>query len=305
MKGLKSPGIDESPLKEAVQNDRYVHHVIKMNVRERRRFIQGFVLDSPDIIIHSAGTVGMSRIKENPNYAIYNNVTITSILLEAIAAAKKKDASYNPMLLYFSSAEVYGNTSCASVRTNTYNLYPETARGAVAISKLLEENVLNNFKREHGLGKLIIMRLFNVVGETQDTRFVVGKLVKDSIMGQPKVACTYRNFCHISFLTSTVSKIIEQWQTDTFTTFPNICNFGSFNPENYISIVELARIISSIYPYSKDFELLKVTEHDIVFRKNTEYTNIPPNFLDREKDIPIKEIVHRYVRSFMQKHYKE
>ena len=292
-------------MQDAVENERYTHHTIKMNVRERRRFIQGFVGIAPDIIIHAAGTVGMTRIKENPNYAIYNNITITSILLESIIATKKKDAEYNPMIIYFSSAEVYGNTSCASVRTNTYNLYPETARGAVAISKLLEENVLNNFKREHGLGKLIIMRLFNIVGEAQDTRFVVGKLVKDSIMGKPQVACTYRNFCHIGFLTSTIAKIVEQWHEDEFTTFPNLCNFGSFNPENYISIVELARIISSIYPYSKDFELLKVTEHDIVFRKNTEYTNIPPNFLDREKDIPIKEIVHRYVRNFMQKHYKE
>lgn len=248
----------------------------------------------PDVIINCAAYVGVDNVKENALRVGYNNFNISYHLCNALTQYKREanDQGYNPLIIFFSSSEVYGNTTNASVENHTYELFPETQRSSYALSKLLEENLYNNLK-EYEYTNTVIMRLFNIVGETQTERFVLPKLLNCANTEERFVVTpTYRRFCHIDFLTDCVSRIIRQFWKLGKTTFPHLTNFTSFREENYVSIPDLVELASMVLDRIIYYQLIMVKPEDIIYRKS-EKPKIPPMFLDHSKDIPLDEIIRR------------
>jgi nucleoside-diphosphate-sugar epimerase len=205
---------------------------------------------------------------------------------------ESNDQGYNPLIVFFSSSEVYGNTTNASVENHIYELFQDTRRGSYALSKLLEENLYNNLK-EYEYTNTVIMRLFNIVGETQTERFVLPKLLNHAMNEERFVVTpTYRSFCHIDFLTDCVNRIIRQFEKLGKTTFPHLTNFTSFREENYVSMPELVDIASKVLDKTIFVQLVMTKPEDIIYRKS-EKPKIPPMFLDHTKDIPLEEIIRR------------
>lgn len=247
----------------------------------------------PDVIINCAAYVGVENVKENALRVGWNNLSISYHLCNALSLCKRENEDYNPLVIYFSTSEVYGNTLNASVSNNTYELFPETKRGSYAISKLAEENLYHSL-REEGLTNIIIMRLFNIVGERQSDRFVLPKLVKTSKeeFGIFNLTPTFRKFCHIDFLTDCIERIIYYYNKEGKTTFPTLTNFTSFREENYVSMMELvslaSKIIGKIIPTH-----IEIPEPKDILYRSAELPNIPPKFLDRSKDISLEDILGR------------
>ena len=247
----------------------------------------------PDVIINCAAYVGVENVKENALRVGWNNLSISYHLCNALSLCKRENEDYNPLVIYFSTSEVYGNTLNASVSNHTYELFPETKRGSYAISKLAEENLYHSLNNE-GFTNIIIMRLFNIVGERQSDRFVLPKLVKTSKeeFGIFNITPTFRKFCHIDFLTDCIERIIYYYNKEGKTTFPTLTNFTSFREENYVSMMELVSLASKIIGKAIPTHIEIPEPKDIIYRR-AELPNIPPKFLDRSKDISLEDILGR------------
>lgn len=248
----------------------------------------------PDVIINCAAYVGVDNVKENALRVGWNNLSISYHLCNALTLCKRENEDYNPLIIFFSTSEVYGNTLNASVSNHTYELFPETARGSYATSKLAEENLYHSLSNE-GFTNTIIMRLFNIVGERQSDRFVISKLmkhIKETKEEVFEVTPTFRKFCYVDFLTDCVERIIYQYIKSGHTTFPKLTNFTSFREENYVSMMSLITLASELINSRIYVKLVEPNPTDIIYRKS-ESPNIPPAFLDHSKDIPLKEILER------------
>ena len=247
----------------------------------------------PEVIINCAAHVGVEDVKNNSLRVGWNNLSISYHLCNALSLCKRENEDYNPLVIFFSTSEVYGNTLNASVSNHMYELFPETKRGSYATSKLTEENLYHSL-REEGLTNIIIMRLFNIVGERQSDRFVLPKLVKTSKeeFGIFNLIPTFRKFCHIEFLTDCIERIIYYYDKEGKTTFPTLTNFTSFREENYVSMMELVSLASKIFGKIIPTRIEVPEPKDIIYRKS-EIPNIPPKFLDRSKDISLEEILGR------------
>ena len=138
-----------------------------------------------------------------------------------------------------------------------------------------------------------ILRLFNIVGELQSTNFVIPKMLYDIMSGNVvKITPTYRCFCHIDFLTSSLEKLIYCQIKYKKNRYPDITNFTSFRRENYISMLDLYKICSEVTKKESKCNIVQVKPDDIIYRKS-ELPEIAPKYLNMTKDISIKEIVRR------------
>lgn len=273
-----------------IYNDKYTQYNMDCSTQKEELF-NLISKELPDVIINCAAMVGVDIVKFNSMYVGYNNFNISYNLCNSLQNCRLTKKKYQPLIIFFSSSEVYGNTTNASVDNDVYELFPKTERSSYALSKLLEENLYNNLRKQYKNVK--ILRLFNIVGELQTTNFVIPKMLSDIVYERTvKITPTYRCFCYIDFLTSSLEKLIYWNDKEKKNYYPELTNFTSFNEENYVSMLDLYEICREVTGMKSRFELIDARPEDIIYRK-AESPKITLKYLDMKQDINIKDIVRK------------
>lgn len=247
------------------------------------------ITEKPDVILNCAAIVGVDDVKCNCLNVGYNNFMISYNLCNSLLLNYTK--AYQPLIIFFSSSEVYGNTINASPVNNLYELHVSDKRSSYSISKLLEENLYNNLREYYN--NIKILRLFNIVGELQSINFVIPKMLSDIMCSNiVTISQTYRCFCYVDFLVSTIIKVIYYY-TKNINTFPDVTNFTSYRNENYISMFKLYTLCKEVTGIRHNkFTIVDTEPSDIIYRKS-EKPKIPEIYLDYSTDISIKEIIKK------------
>lgn len=203
-------------------------------------------IDIPiDFIIHAASQASPKYYGIDPVGTLSANVLGTINLLEF--ARKNNVKSF----LYFSSGDVYGNipNELLPITETTFGyLDPIDVRSCYAESKRMGENICISYYKQYGI-KTKIVRPFHTYGPgfaLNDGRvfadFVSNVVNKTDIVlksdGQAR-----RSFCYLSDATTAFLNVLLNGENG------EAYNVG--NPNEEYSIIELANIISKIYPNSK------------------------------------------------------
>ncbi|MBV8879490.1 MAG: GDP-mannose 4,6-dehydratase, partial [Planctomycetaceae bacterium] len=119
------------------------------------------LIDSADVVVHLAASVGVFQIVESPVRTIETNIRGTEIVLNH--AAKK-----GKLTLVASTSEVYGKSTKIPFSEEDDCVIGPSSKGrwSYAASKLVDEFLALSYYREKKL-PTIIVRLFNTVGPRQ------------------------------------------------------------------------------------------------------------------------------------------
>lgn len=115
-----------------------------------------FKKERPDVVIHQAAQVDVSKSIKLPSVDAYENIMGTILLLEA---CKKYDVK---KIIYASSCSVYGETGDVSIQES----FPVTPISFYGMSKYTPEVYLKLFYQQFGL-PYTILRYANVYGPRQ------------------------------------------------------------------------------------------------------------------------------------------
>jgi UDP-glucose 4-epimerase len=139
------------------------------------------LIDKCEMVYHLAAAVGVQLIVDEPVRTIETNIRGTEVVLEI---AKK----YGKKVLLASTSEVYGKNGNVPFRENDDCLLGSTtfSRWSYACSKAIDEFLGLAYYRQYGLPVLIV-RLFNTVGERQTGRYgmVIPRFVKAALTEEP------------------------------------------------------------------------------------------------------------------------
>lgn len=228
-------------------------------IRNQVKLTQGDVLDidviskavkSQDVVLHLAAIAGASSYEKNPLMTLQVNLFGTANVLKAAVASKLQK------VIIFSTSETYGPLAKnVSEQTPTVIGPAGESRWSYAVSKLASDHLTMAYHKMHQL-PVTIIRPFNIfgprqVGEGAITNMLTSALSKKLIYvtgdGKQK-----RAWCYVSDLVDSVEKML------TSKTNGEIYNIG--NPDEYYSILQLARKIAKITGSKIEFIEAKKTE---------------------------------------------
>lgn len=195
---------------------------IKLDLSDNNHVIENFVKEN-DLIIHLASPVGIKNIDENSNTFLDEMLKIN---LNIFNLVKK----YNKKIIFFSTSEVYYNSSGAKETDNLSISNPSKLRWGYASGKITSEFLCKSLCKNN-----IIIRPFNITGQG-DNKGVLYEFIKNiksnkniSIYGTGN---QIRTFCDIKDLNAFIKLIIKEKFNG------QIYNIG--NKNNTISIKGLA-----------------------------------------------------------------
>ena len=185
----------------------------------------------------------------------------------------------NAKLLEVSTSEVYGrhpDNEELGQEEDIDKIVPSdlTVRLEYGVSKLLCEIILRNLSRDNAL-EYVCIRPFNIVGPKQNGElgFIIPRFIKQSITGSPFTVygdgSQKRTLTHVSDFVDAIFLCMEGKNRH------RVYNVG--NPENVISILELARRIKTVLNSKSDISFVKPEE---IFKDFSEAWNKIPN-IDR------------------------
>jgi len=177
----------------------------------------------PDVIVHCAGDISVGESVSDPAKYYDNNVAKTITFLNHVKDYKKK-----PIILFSSSASVYGNPDHVPL-VETDRVKPITPYGH---SKDIIEVVLQNYNQAYGLPS-VCFRFFNAAGAEPDNfdlgqepgaNHIIARLLESKINDQyftlngtdydtPDRTCI-RDYIHVWDLADAHYRAI-QWNTDS------------------------------------------------------------------------------------------
>jgi UDP-glucose 4-epimerase len=176
----------------------------------------------PDVIVHCAGDISVGESVTDPAKYYDNNVAKTITFLNHVKDYKKK-----PLVLFSSSASVYGNPDHVPL-VETDRVKPITPYGH---SKDIIEVVLQNYNQAYGLPS-VCFRYFNAagaephnydLGQAPGAGHIIARLLESKIQGKsftlngidyatPDRTCI-RDYIHVWDLADAHYRAI-QWNTD-------------------------------------------------------------------------------------------
>jgi UDP-glucose 4-epimerase len=176
----------------------------------------------PDVIVHCAGDISVGESVSDPAKYYDNNVAKTITFLNHVKDYKKK-----PLVLFSSSASVYGNPDHVPL-VETDRVKPITPYGH---SKDIIEVVLQNYNQAYGLPS-VCFRYFNAagaepnnfdLGQDPGANHIIARLLESKINDQyftlngtdydtPDRTCI-RDYIHVWDLADAHYRAI-QWNTD-------------------------------------------------------------------------------------------
>jgi UDP-glucose 4-epimerase len=141
------------------------------------------LMDRCDFVFHLAAAVGVSLIVEQPVRTIETNIRGTEVILKV---AKK----FGRKLVLASTSEVYGKNSNVPFQEEDDCVFGATTfnRWSYACSKAIDEFLGFAYHRQFDL-PVLIMRLFNTVGERQTGKYgmVIPRFVRAALNGEPLI----------------------------------------------------------------------------------------------------------------------
>lgn len=175
----------------------YVYIIDRVKRDHTLKHIDGYLIDDfasqaaleeiarlkPDVVIHCAGTSLVGPSVVNPAEYYINNVSKTTVLMNALRMLEKK-----PSIIFSSSASVYGEPECLPIPED----HPVGAITPYGNTKLLTEVMLDDFSFAYGLTSTCF-RFFNVagawpleynLGEEPDGTHIIARALEASINGR-------------------------------------------------------------------------------------------------------------------------
>ena len=201
---------------------------IKADANNKEELSKLFKGQDFDWVFHHAAVVGVKRTLENP-LSVLNDIEGTKNILElSLKHGIKK-------VLFASSSEVYGEPVEIPEKEDGHL----NAKLPYAITKLMSENYLKAYYKEHGL-KTTSLRFFNAYGPRQDSSdygFVVGIFIKQVLKNQsPTIfgdGTQTRDFVYIKDNIDATIKAMESEKTNG-----EVFNIGTGRPTTILDLAE-------------------------------------------------------------------
>lgn len=248
-----------------------------------------------DYIIHAASLASPQYYGSKPVETMLPNVVGTYHLLQKAI----KDSTQG--FLFFSSGSVYGTVEGVnSITEEDIGKFDFRAQGNVyGESKRCGETLCNAYYREYGV-PIKIVRIHHTYSPTadveKDTR-VFSEFTNDVVNNRDIVlkssGTAKRAFCYITDAVVGLYKILLCGKSgETY-------NLG--NPEEYISIADLADTIVHLFP-EKGLHIIRETRNDEGYSASPEKRTIPVNVekleaLDWEYTVSVKEGFRRMIKA--------
>jgi len=190
------------------------------------------LIQNTDIIYHFAGSVGVKKIDSDYHGSLMSSININNVIFSLCEKYQKR-------LIFASTSEVYGECNSAKESDNLSISSPEFGRGSYACAKLMAEFILKSYTFPS-----TICRFFNIIGKGQlpDYGMVVPNFIKQAKENGDIMVYNdgsqRRSFCSINDAVIMLEMMICNIHID------EIYNIG--NPDNTISILELAKLIKKL-----------------------------------------------------------
>lgn len=241
-----------------------VKNIAHLRSNPRLEFVVGRVgadpvmaemVDTADIVVHLAATVGVLNIIDGPVDAITNNIGGTEYVLKAAAKKKKK-------VIIASTSEVYGKSTVFPFHEDGDLVLGPTckSRWSYAASKAIDEFLALAYWREFKI-PTVIVRLFNTIGPRQIGRYgmVVPRFMSQALSGKDLTVygSGQQRRC-FGYVSDVVEWLLLLASTDK--SVGQVYNLG--NPKE-VTITELARKVIAVtgakagieyVPYEKAYE---------------------------------------------------
>ena len=225
-----------------------------------------------DYIIHAASQASPKFYGIDPVGTLKANVLGTMNLLEV---AKNNDIK---SFLYFSSGEVYGELDSKQIPTKE-NIFgyinPTNVRSCYAESKRMGENICVSYHHQYGVSAKIV-RPFHTYGpkmKLDDGRVYadfVSDILKEKDICMRSDGSATRSFCYLTDATVGFFKILLDGKNG------EAYNMG--NPNEELSISELAKILVNLYP-EKGLKVIKKLDKENNNYLKSSLTRNSPNII--------------------------
>lgn len=233
------------------------------------------VAKEADIVIHAAAIVGVGRVCSYPRETLETNFTGTSRILKALEKSKRLER-----FVYFSTSEVFG--------VNSFRVHEDTptavgpaaeARWSYAIAKLAGEHLVKAYHTQAGM-PVVTVRPFNVFGPRRLGSHAILGFVLNALTGKPIEVhgdgSQIRSWCYIEDFCDAVMEMLAR---------PKAVgeDFNIGNPQNTLTVLQLAREIIQVTGRSVPIELTTAPFPDIEIRvpslvKAREILGYQPNY---------------------------
>lgn len=157
----------------------------------------------PAIIIHTAGTSSVRDSMADPSYDYNNSVIVFQNILEGVKLSK-----YRPLVVYLSSAAVYGNPARLPVK-ETDPCLPISPYG---LNKLICEQLAQTYSQKYNFPSLII-RLFSLFGPEQKKLIIWESYRQARDTGKIKIMGTgseTRDYLYLNDACDLICELAEQ-----------------------------------------------------------------------------------------------
>jgi UDP-glucose 4-epimerase len=189
----------------------------------------------PDVIIHCAGSSLVGESMTNPAEYYENNIAKTITLLSHVKDLRKK-----PLILFSSSASVYGNPATVPV----YESDPNLPISPYGVSKHVTERLLSDYHAAYGVPS-VCFRYFNAagaepfthdLGQAPGASHIVARILEAKLAGRsfvlngadyntPDRTCI-RDYIHVWDLADAHIRAIE-WMNRQDTKQAAVMNLGT------------------------------------------------------------------------------
>lgn len=221
----------------------------------------------PDYIIHAASQASPKYYSTDPIGTLSANTLGTAALLKLAAKSKSKG------FLFFSSSEVYGQTSIVPTSEGDLGFVdPTSVRACYAESKRMGENMCVSWHHQDGVPATIV-RPFHTYGPHMllDDGRVYADFVANILNNQPITmksdGTARRAFCY-------AADAVAGFWTVLLNGIPGQAyNIG--NPAGEASIGELAQLLVSMYPKKNLSVLFSTRENDSAYLVSPIVRNCP------------------------------
>jgi len=211
-----------------------------------------------DVVIHAAAIVGVGRVCSYPRETLETNFTGTSRILKALDKSRRLER-----FVYFSTSEVSGVNSFRVNEDTPTNVGPAAeARWSYAIAKLAGEHLVKAYHRQGGM-PVVTVRPFNVFGPRRLGAHAILGFILNSLMGNPIEVhgdgSQIRSWCYVEDFCDGIVEMIARPQA-----VGEVFNVG--NPQNTLTILQLAREVIDVTGSSVPIELTESPFPDIEIR---------------------------------------
>jgi UDP-glucose 4-epimerase len=189
----------------------------------------------PDVLVHCAGSSLVGESVTNPAEYYENNISKTITLLTHIKDLKKK-----PLILFSSSASVYGNP----VQIPVYEADPKLPISPYGVSKHVTERLLSDYHAAYGVPS-VCFRYFNAagaepfnydLGQAPGASHIIARILEAKLAGEtftlngidyntPDRTCI-RDYIHVWDLADAHIRAIE-WMINQSQTHAAVMNLGT------------------------------------------------------------------------------